>query len=147
MISLKRLIAIARKWQRMAGIKRRSIMFSQPRKSHNKVVVADKGHFVVYTIDNGRFMVPLCYLRSKIFRELFRMSEEQFGLPADGPITLPCDTAFMEYVVSLVHKHVSLELENAVQLVASFGFGSSCQCLAIESAAPSQGLASCPITI
>ncbi|OIW06229.1 hypothetical protein TanjilG_20113 [Lupinus angustifolius] len=130
MISLKRLIAIARKWQRVAGIKRR-VVISQPRKNH-KVVIANKGHFVVYTIDKGRFVVPLCYLRSKIFRELFRISEEQFGLPTDGPITLPCDTAFMEYVVSLVRKRVYLELENVVQLVASFSFGTNCQCLTYE---------------
>ncbi|CAL0333175.1 unnamed protein product [Lupinus luteus] len=104
MISLKRLITIARKWKRVAGIKRR-VVISQPRNNH------------------------------KIFRELFRISEEQFGLPTDGPITLPCDSAFMEYVVSLVRKRVSLELENMVQLVASFGFGSDCQCLALESGA------------
>ncbi|TKY57587.1 Auxin-responsive protein SAUR62 [Spatholobus suberectus] len=100
---------------------------------HNKV--ADKGHFVVYTIDKGRFVVPLTYLRNNIFRELFRMSEEHFGLPTDGPIILPCDAPFMEYVVSLIRKHASLELENAVQLVASFGFGSICHCLPPVSAA------------
>ncbi|XP_061346921.1 auxin-responsive protein SAUR64-like [Gastrolobium bilobum] len=118
---------MARKWQRLVGIKRKEI--SLPRMNH-KVKVADKGHFVVYTIDKGRFVIPLAYLRSKIFRELFRMSKEQFGLPNDGPITLPCDADFLEYVVSLVQKHVSTDLENAVQLIASFVFGSNCLCLA-----------------
>ncbi|KAE9592672.1 hypothetical protein Lal_00028706 [Lupinus albus] len=132
MTNLKRWVFIvARKWQKVAMIKRR-VVISHPRMNH-KVIVARKGHFVVYTIDKGRFVVPLCYLRSKIFKELFRISEEEFGHPIDGPITLPCDTVFMEYVVSaLVRKRVFLEIENVVQLVASFGFGSNCHCLTLE---------------
>ena len=27
------------------------------------------------------------------------MSEEEFGPPGDGPITLPCNAVFMEHVV------------------------------------------------
>ncbi|XP_027368249.1 auxin-responsive protein SAUR68-like [Abrus precatorius] len=119
---------MARKWQRMARIKRRKISLPRKRMKHK---VAEKGHFVVYTADKVRFVVPLTYLRNNIFRELLRMSEEQFGLHIDGPIILPCDAAFMEYVVSLVQKHLSLELQNALQLIASlgFGFGSNCHCL------------------
>ncbi|KAI4317011.1 hypothetical protein L6164_024925 [Bauhinia variegata] len=117
MVSLKRLIAMARKWQRMAGIERGEI--SLPKVSH-KLKVAEKGHFVAYSMDKRRFVIPLGYLSSNIFRELFRMSEQVFGLPTDGPITLPCDAAFMEYVVSLLRKIASLDLENAL-LVASFG--------------------------
>ncbi|URE08633.1 Auxin responsive protein [Musa troglodytarum] len=41
------------------------------------------------------------YLKSNIFQELLRMSEEEFGVPVgDRPITLPCDAAFMEHVVA-----------------------------------------------
>lgn len=109
MISLKKLIDMARKWKKMAGIGRRTI--SIPIIRHR---VADKGHFVVYTIDKKRFVVPLVYLRSRIFEELFRMSEEEFGLPKDGPITLPCDAAFLEYAVLVVQMSVSVELEKAL---------------------------------
>ncbi|KAG6704665.1 hypothetical protein I3842_07G143700, partial [Carya illinoinensis] len=111
MISLKKLIDMARKWKKMAGIGRRTI--SIPIIRHR---VADKGHFVVYTIDKNRFVVPLVYLRSRIFEELFRMSEEEFGLPKDGPITLPCDAAFLEYAVLVVQRSVSVELEKAILL-------------------------------
>ncbi|KAG7971527.1 hypothetical protein I3843_07G138800 [Carya illinoinensis] len=113
MISLKKLIDMARKWKKMAGIGRRTI--SIPIIRHR---VADKGHFVVYTIDKNRFVVPLVYLRSRIFEELFRMSEEEFGLPKDGPITLPCDAAFLEYAVLVVQRSVSVELEKAILLVS-----------------------------
>ncbi|CAL9109208.1 unnamed protein product, partial [Musa textilis] len=48
-----------------------------------------------------RFVVPIAYLKSNIFQELLRMSEEEFGVPVgDRPITLPCDAAFMEHVVA-----------------------------------------------
>lgn len=134
MISLKKVIAMARKWKKMAGIGRRTI--SLPRINHkvHNIRLADRGHFVVYSADKKRFVVPLAYLRSKIFKELFRMSEEEFGIPRDGPLTLPCDAAFMEYVVSVVQKSISFELEKA--LLESLG---SCQSLA-NSASVSEGL-------
>ncbi|RVW50953.1 Auxin-responsive protein SAUR66 [Vitis vinifera] len=79
-------MAMARKWQKMAGIgRRREISLPNARNTR----LADKGHFVVYSMDKRRFMVPLAYLSSSIFIELLRMSEEEFGLPGDGPITLP----------------------------------------------------------
>ncbi|RWR90622.1 auxin-responsive protein SAUR64-like protein [Cinnamomum micranthum f. kanehirae] len=59
--------------------------------------VADKGHLFVNTVDGKHFMVPLAYLNSLIFIELFKLSENQFGLACDGPITLPCDAVFMEF--------------------------------------------------
>lgn len=122
MVSLKKLIAMVRKWKKVAGIGRRTI--SLPKLGHR---LAQKGHFVVYTADEKRFVLPLTYLSSKIFRELFRISEEKFGLPTDGPIILPCDSTFMEYVISVVQKSVP-ELEKA--LLVSLP---SCQCLAIAS--------------
>ncbi|XP_031285185.1 auxin-responsive protein SAUR68-like [Pistacia vera] len=57
----------------------------------NKSSVAEKGHFVVYTTDQKRFVFPLMYLNNDIFLELLKVSEEEFGLSSDGPITLPCD--------------------------------------------------------
>ncbi|KAM3217319.1 hypothetical protein P3L10_026762 [Capsicum annuum] len=35
------------------------------------------------------------------------MSEEEFGLPSSSPITLPCDSSFMEYIISLIKKGVA----------------------------------------
>ncbi|KAM0945343.1 putative small auxin-up RNA [Dioscorea sansibarensis] len=85
--------------------------------------VPEKGHFFVYTSEGKRFMVPLAYLTNNIFKELLRMSEEEFGLPADGPITLPCEAASMEYVLSLLRRGVSKEME--MQLLSSIFI--SCQ--------------------
>lgn len=75
--------------------------------------LASRGHVFVYTTDGKRFMVPLAYLKNDIFRELFKMSEEVFGLPSNGPITLPCDAANMEYIVSLLRSQASRDVESA----------------------------------
>ncbi|XVF35866.1 hypothetical protein REPUB_Repub19eG0008300 [Reevesia pubescens] len=99
----------------MAGIGRKTI--SLPSINHK---LARAGHFIVNSLDNRRFVVPLAYLYTNIFRELFRLSEEEFGLPRDGPITLPCNAAVLEYVISLVQRHVSEKLEKALfSLLAS----------------------------
>nr|XP_033510095.1 auxin-responsive protein SAUR66-like [Nicotiana tomentosiformis] len=66
-----------------------------------------KGHFVVPTIDRRRFVIPLAYLENEIIRQLLNMSEEEFGLPSGGAITLPCDWVFMDYIISLIKKGVA----------------------------------------
>uniref|UniRef100_A0A0A9HAG9 Auxin-responsive protein SAUR36 n=1 Tax=Arundo donax TaxID=35708 RepID=A0A0A9HAG9_ARUDO len=77
-------------------------------------VVAGKGHGVVYTTDRRRFEVPLVYLGTTVFRELLRMSQEEFGFTSDdGRITLPCDATMMEYVLCLHRRNASAEFENA----------------------------------
>ncbi|KNA14559.1 hypothetical protein SOVF_106430 [Spinacia oleracea] len=106
MISTKKLIKMAKKWQRLAVASRRRISWSRS--------VADKGHFVVYTSDKTRFMIPLAYLDSEIFRELFRIAEEEFGVSRLGPIMLPCDSNFMEYAISMIQRHVDEDLEKAL---------------------------------
>lgn len=58
------------------------------------------------------------------------MSEEEFGLPRDGPITLPCEAAFVEYALSLIRRHVDRDVEKALLLSlapppATCSFGSS----------------------
>ncbi|GMN38257.1 hypothetical protein TIFTF001_007497 [Ficus carica] len=58
--------------------------------------------------------MPLAYLKHNILRELFRLSEEEYGLSSDGPITLPCNAAFMEYVVTLLRQGVPKDLEKAL---------------------------------
>ncbi|KAL3339685.1 hypothetical protein AABB24_028342 [Solanum stoloniferum] len=79
--------------------------------------IVEKGHFVVYTADQTRFVVPLAYLENEVIRQLLSMSEEEFGLPRGGPITLPCDSAFMSYIISLIKKGVAAgDLHRAVLL-------------------------------
>ncbi|RWR90621.1 auxin-responsive protein SAUR64-like protein [Cinnamomum micranthum f. kanehirae] len=114
MINSQRLLKMARKWQKFAVNARRRI--SAPISGRSVEAesciksVADRGHFVVYTIDGKRFMVPLDHLNSPIFVELLRLSEEQFGLPCDGPITIPCEAFFMEYVISFLQRRLSKEV-------------------------------------
>ncbi|KAL9238453.1 hypothetical protein vseg_012871 [Gypsophila vaccaria] len=119
MISTKKLIKMAKKWQRIAAASRKRISWPRP--------VTDKGHFVVYTTDGRRFMIPLAFLETDIFRELFRMAEEEYGIASSEPLTLPCDSSFMEYTVCVINKHVAKDLENA--LIASL---SSCRYSTVE---------------
>lgn len=125
MISPKKIIEAARTWHNGAFLKRRRICLSRNNvgscDQKSKIQVAQKGHFVVYSIDKKRFVIPLCYLSHNIFKELFKMSEEEFGLPGAGPITLPCDAVFMEYVISLVKQHALEESRKAsfASMVAS----------------------------
>ncbi|KAJ4963761.1 hypothetical protein NE237_023700 [Protea cynaroides] len=92
---------------------------------HGSNSVAHKGNFVVYTIDSKRFVIPLECLSSSIFRELLRMSEEEFGFPSNRPITLPCDSIFMEFLVSLIRGCLSIDKEYAFLLSVSTGRCSS----------------------
>ncbi|TMW84144.1 hypothetical protein EJD97_025716 [Solanum chilense] len=111
MLSAKKLIKMARRWQKFATMQRKRISF--PRNSSNadgfstsSSSKVEKGHFVVYTADQSRFVVPLAYLENEVIRQLLSMSEEEFGLPSGGPITLPCDSVFMSYIISLIKKGV-----------------------------------------
>ena len=128
MISAKKLIKLARKWQKLAAIRRKRISFpqsstSQDGNSCSISATAEKGHFVVYSIDQKRFVLPLNYLNKEIVRELFNLAEEEYGLSSDGPLTLPCDSTFMEYVITLIQHQVTTDVEKA--LLASI-LGSRC---------------------
>ncbi|KAF3434813.1 hypothetical protein FNV43_RR21899 [Rhamnella rubrinervis] len=112
MISHKKLIKLARKWQKIAVLGRKRISF--PTSNGREKSVADKGHFVIYTVDQIRFELPLRYLNNIVFRELFKLSEEEFGISSGAPITLPCDSVFMSYLVSLIRQGVAQYLENAL---------------------------------
>ena len=119
MINPKKLIKMARKWQKVDAMKKRRI--SLPRADLvvdadfcSTSIVADKGHFVVYSANRRRFMIPLVYLSSEIFRELLQMSEEEFGIQSEGPIILPCDSVFMDYVISFIQNGVEKDLERAL---------------------------------
>lgn len=113
MISPKKLTRLAKKWQKAAAKGRKRISF--PRTNGEvKGEVADKGHFVVYSSDQKRFMVPLAYINRSIFQGLFEMSEEEYGISNGGPIVMPCDSIFVEYTLSLIRKGVSEGLERAL---------------------------------
>ncbi|WRX13777.1 Small auxin-up RNA - like 10 [Theobroma cacao] len=114
MIKAKRLIELARKWQKMAAIKRRRISFPKQNTDADPAATSGKGHFGVYTTDKKRFVVPLKYLNTNLFRELLKMSEEVFGIPADGPITLPCDSTFLVYITPFTQGRVPEDLEKAL---------------------------------
>ncbi|CAA7399711.1 unnamed protein product [Spirodela intermedia] len=121
MVTAKRLLQMARKWHRMAVAGRRRISSSKPAErtpaepsSSPFSSAPSKGSFVVYSRDGGRFVVPLAYLNTFIFRELLEMSEEEFGLPSDGPIVMPCDAAVMAQVFSALRRRASREAEKAI---------------------------------
>ncbi|KAK2982208.1 hypothetical protein RJ640_024953 [Escallonia rubra] len=112
MISTKTLAKMVKKWQNLVVIRRKRISF--PRNSSDAPLATDKGHFVVYSEDGRRFVIPLVYLNNEVLIQLLKMSEEEFGLPGDGPITLPCDAFFMEYIISLLHRGVAEDLEKVL---------------------------------
>ncbi|PON36384.1 Small auxin-up RNA [Parasponia andersonii] len=102
---------MSKKWQYLGAIKRKRLALSIISSSSSPYQVdmnscstssstAEKGHFVVYTSDSRRFVLPLAHLNSGIFTELLRLAEEE--LPSNGPLTLPFDLAFLEYVNSMI---------------------------------------------
>jgi hypothetical protein len=114
------LTKLGKKLQELASISRKSN--SLPRTTWNDErtsVLADKGHFVVYTIDQNRFLIPLVYLNSGILRALFELSKDEFGLPSDGPITLPCEAFFMEYILMLTRQGADKNLEKPLLMSIS----------------------------
>lgn len=124
MISSWKLIKIARKWQKAAALRRRRISFPQPDRhvehssSSKTPSVSGKGHFVVYSVDRKRFEFPIKYLSNCVIRELLRLSEEEFGLPGDRPITLPCDANFMEQIISLLRAEKGKDLQKPELLIS-----------------------------
>ncbi|KAK1370399.1 Auxin-responsive protein SAUR66 [Heracleum sosnowskyi] len=128
MISPKKLIKMARKWQRKAMIRQRGIALLGIIRNSDEasLSVVSKGHFVVYTADQRRFVIPLVYLKSEIFRELLKLAEEEYGLQINKPIMLPCDAVFMEYAVSLVLRNPAKDLERTL----SISVAKSAHCIA-----------------
>lgn len=114
MLTPKKLVTMVRRWQKVAALGKRRIVSVNTDSTGYTHSVARRGHIYVYTNDQKRFMVPLKYLSSSIFVKLLRMSEEEYGLPSDGPIILPCDAACMECIISMIKSQVSEELEKAV---------------------------------
>ncbi|XP_055807562.1 auxin-responsive protein SAUR68-like [Solanum dulcamara] len=112
MLSAEKLIKMARRWKKFAAKQRKRISFPRSGRdvegcSTSSSSIVEKGHFVAYTIDQRRYAFPLAYLENEVVRQLLNMSEEEFGPPSASPITLPCDSAFMDYIVSLIKKGVA----------------------------------------
>lgn len=102
---------MARKWENFPVIKRMGSSVSV-------------SHFVVYTADQKRFLIPLVYLKNVIFIQLLKLSEE-FGLEVDGPIKLPCDASFMEYTIMLIEQGAAKDLRQALLIMSVDTSGSS----------------------
>ncbi|XP_065870020.1 auxin-responsive protein SAUR62-like [Euphorbia lathyris] len=119
MISAKKLLKLARKWQKLVAIKRKRITLPRTdgvaeTSSCSTSTKVEKGHFVVYSADHERFVLPLQYLNNEIMRELFNLAEEEFGLDSDGPLTLPCEAEVMKYAIALIKKKVNRDVEKAL---------------------------------
>ena len=117
MISPKRLLQLARKWKKVVALGRRRLSSKIAHgddSDKSDAAVASKGHFVAYTMDAQRFELPLTCLKSNVFRELFRTSEELFGLLGDQPITLPCDSTFMELTIAFLQDRSSNNVERSL---------------------------------
>ncbi|CAM0952815.1 unnamed protein product [Alopecurus aequalis] len=111
MMTPKRLVQQAKKWQQRRLTTTRAIKEANLRRA---TAIAEKGHCIVYTAGGERFEVPLSYLGTTVFGELLRMSEDEFGFASEDRITLPCDGAVMSYVMCLLRRKPSQEVERAV---------------------------------
>ncbi|CAE5958808.1 unnamed protein product [Arabidopsis arenosa] len=118
MMNTKKLLKMAKKWQQRAAFSRKRISFQRSSASSSSTTV-EKGCFVVYTADKIRFAFPLSYLSNSIVQELLKISEEELGLPTEGPITLTFDSAFIEYLIRLIERRMDGETENALLLSIS----------------------------
>ncbi|GLT42989.1 hypothetical protein SLA2020_169660 [Shorea laevis] len=134
MISAKKLIKLARKWQKLAAIRRKRIAFPTTSEdvasdSCSASSMIEKGHFVLYSADQRRFVLPLEYLKNEIVTQLLQLAEEEFGLPGNGPLLLPCDAIFMEYVITLIKRHAKKDVQRAVLMSIATSRCSSCSYL------------------
>ncbi|KAM0880216.1 hypothetical protein ACQ4PT_033722 [Festuca glaucescens] len=114
MAGAKRLAQLAKKWQRVEALGRKRLAVSAKEDEGCCTSVPTKGHCIMYMADGRRFEVPLVYLSTTLFGELLKMSQEKFGFASHGKITLPCDAAVLEYVMSLLRKNASADVENAL---------------------------------
>ncbi|KAL0698703.1 hypothetical protein Bca4012_054825 [Brassica carinata] len=104
MVNTKKLLKMAKKWQLKAALHRKRISFQRSSITTNSPA-AEKGCFVVYTVDKARCSFPVSLLSNSVFQEML-VSEEEFGLHAGGPITLPFDSVFLEYLIKLIERQM-----------------------------------------
>ncbi|KAL1218775.1 Auxin-responsive protein SAUR66 [Cardamine amara subsp. amara] len=119
MMNAKKLLKMAKKWQQSAALSRKRISFQRSTATTRTSTAAEKGCFVVYTADKIRFAFPISYLRNSVFQELLKISEEEFGLPTGGPITLPFDSVFLKYLINLIQRRMDGDTEKALLMSIS----------------------------
>ncbi|AES89315.2 putative small auxin-up RNA [Medicago truncatula] len=74
------------------------------RSSSSKSVGVPKGYLAVYVgKEMKRFVIPISYLKQKLFQELLSQSEEQFEYDHPmGGLTIPCrEEVFLDITSSL----------------------------------------------
>ncbi|KAG2303883.1 hypothetical protein Bca4012_072000 [Brassica carinata] len=118
-MNTKKLIKMVKKWQQRAALHRKRISFQRSNSGGSSSTSLDKGCFVVYTADKARFTFPISYLSNSVFQVLLKISEEEFGLPTEGPITLPFDSVFLEYLIKLVQRRMDEDTEKALLMSIS----------------------------
>lgn len=109
MISAKKLIKLARKWQKLAALNRKRVALPHI----IGAAKAEKGYFAVYSADRKRFLLPLEYLNNELIKKLFDMAEEEFGLKGNGPLTLPFEAEIMECAIGLIKQEVNRDIKRA----------------------------------
>ncbi|XP_010478318.1 PREDICTED: auxin-responsive protein SAUR65-like [Camelina sativa] len=123
MINTKKLLKMAKKWHQRAALHRKRISFQRSTTTitttSSSTTAVEKGCFVVYTVDKIRFAFPISYLNNSVFQELLTISEEEFGLTAGGPITLPFDSVFLEYLINLIQRRIDGDTEKALLMSIS----------------------------
>ncbi|ESQ33923.1 hypothetical protein EUTSA_v10009028mg [Eutrema salsugineum] len=118
-MNTKKLIKMAKKWQQRAALHRKRISFQRSSATASSSTAVEKGCFVVYTSDKTRFAFPISYLSNSVFQELLKISEEGFGIPTGGPITLPFDSVFLEYLIKLIERRMDGDTEKALLMSIS----------------------------
>ncbi|CAN7034059.1 unnamed protein product [Brassica rapa subsp. trilocularis] len=118
MVNTKKLLKMAKKWQQRAALHRKRISFQRSSITTSSPAT-EKGCFVVYTVDKTHFSFPISFLSNSVFQELLKISEEEFGLQAGGPITLPFDSVFLEYLIKLIERQMDGDTEKALLISVS----------------------------
>ncbi|CAN1189073.1 Auxin-responsive protein SAUR36 [Linum perenne] len=92
-----------RKWRQIEAMRRTriassssSVLYCSPKEKDSK------GHFVVYSMDRSRFVIPLKLLKSEIIVELLKMAEDEFGFSGDQPIVLPFESHIMNQIIKFL---------------------------------------------
>ncbi|KAL6660978.1 hypothetical protein ACP70R_000362 [Stipagrostis hirtigluma subsp. patula] len=114
MISSKKLAQLSKKWQGMSTIGRRRVTTADNEINPSCSSAPGKGNFIVYSSDGRQFEIPLACLRTTFFAELLKVSQEEFGFAGDRRITLPSDATVMEYVMCLLRREASEDIERAL---------------------------------
>ncbi|KFK44778.1 hypothetical protein AALP_AA1G302000 [Arabis alpina] len=141
MMNTKKLIKMAKKWQQRSALCRKRISFTRSNSATtSSSTAAEKGCFVVYTADKTRFAFPISYLSNSVFQELLKISEEDFGLSTEGPITLPFDSVFLEYLIKLIQRRMDGDTEKALLMSISSARCSSLCSLKVQEHSSTQQL-------